>query len=105
MTLAEFRSILKKTNLPVAYLEFPEETCPDMPFIVYQEVGKNAFSADDMAYVKAHQLQVDLYTKTKDEAMEELLESVLDEASIFYNCSADPENDELCHRMIYEMEV
>lgn len=46
MTLKDFGDLLATSGLPVTYLAFPADDCPEMPFITFQEVGSNNFSAD-----------------------------------------------------------
>lgn len=105
MTLTEFNAILKTTGLPVAYLAFPAEKCPAMPFITYQETGSNNFGADGKVFQKVRTMQIDLFTKQKSPAIEDLLENALDEAGIFWNKYQTVEDTESCQRYTYETEI
>lgn len=105
MTLAELNTVLAGTGLPAAYQAFPETQVPAMPFIVYQEVGSDNFGADNKVWHSAMRVQVDLFTRTKSRDTEELLETALNEASIFWEREADFEENEACYRSIYTMEI
>lgn len=105
MTLIEYAEMLETTGLPVAYLSFDAETCPDMPFIVYQETGSNNFGADGKVYQPVKQIQVDLFTNKKDIAAETKLEEAFNNASIFWQKVQTVDDNESCQRYTYETEV
>lgn len=103
MTLQEFGALLQTTGLDVAYESFPDDECPEMPFITFQEVGTNNVSADGGVYKKVRRMQVDLFTKAKSEATEALLETALN--NFFWNSVQSYDATELCHRQTYEVEI
>ena len=103
MTLAEFATILRTSGYPVAYLAFPANQAPKMPFITYQETGSNNFGGDGKVYKKVRRLQVDLFTAEKDITAEEKLETALDQ--FFWNKNQSVEETENCQRYTYEVEV
>lgn len=103
MTLREINDILESTGIPAAYLAFPESEEPELPLISYQIPYTNNFSADGTVYAPINHVQIDLYTKYKDEATEQILENAL--ASFFYNKQSEYLEDEDCYRTIYELEV
>lgn len=103
MTQKEFGDILATSGLPVTYLAFPAENCPDMPFVTFQETGSNNVSADGIVYKKVKVYQVDLFTAGKDEAAEEALESALGE--FFWNKYQTLDENEACQRYTYTLEV
>ena len=105
MTLSELKEILERTGLPVCYNAFPVGDAPALPFIVYIETGSNNFGADNKVFYKAKQIAVELYTATKSASTEELVESVLDDADIFYTKQETYLDDEKCYEVIYTMEV
>ena len=105
MTLAEFKTILDGSGLPVTYLAFPANKCPAMPFVTYQETGSNNFGADGKVYKRVRSLQVDLFTSNKEPATEERLEAVFDQHGIFWNKYQTLDDNESCQRYTYEVEV
>lgn len=105
MTLEELRTILSGTDLPVAYMAFPETKVPAMPFITYQETGSDNMGADNKVWYSAMRVQVDLFCKVKSRVKEELLEEAFNAADIFWDRTADFDEDESCHRTIYMIEI
>lgn len=105
MNLQEFKGILDASGMPVAYLAFPADQCPAMPFITFQETGSNNFGADGKVLQKIKMMQVDLFTKKKQPAAEEALESALDEAEIFWNKFQTIDDNESCQRYTYEVQI
>ena len=103
MTLAEFGNILATSGMPVAYLAFPADNCPSMPFITFQEVGSNNFGADGKVFQKVRSMQVDLFTAGKDESAEEALENALDD--FFWNKYQTVEDNESCQRYTYTFDI
>lgn len=105
MTISEFYGMLESTGLPVAYLEFPEDDCPDLPFITYQETGTNNFFADDVTFKRISRIQVDLLSVKKDFANQFKLEQALTDAKIPFNSVDTSVDNEYCYRATYTMEV
>ena len=103
MMQKEFGDILAASGYPVAYLAFPADNCPSMPFVVIQETGSNNFSADGVVFQKVKRYQVDLFTEGKDETAEEALENAL--SDFFWNKYQTVEDNEACQRYTYEIEV
>src|SRR5574344_1126661 len=105
MTLAELKTILATTGYDVAYEHFPETDVPAMPFICYAETGSNNFGADGIVYDKGKMLQVQLFTKTKNEVAEANLETVFENNRIYWENTGEYNEDELCYRVIYNIEI
>ena len=105
MTLAQLHTLLATTQLPVAYLAFPADSAPEMPFIVYQEVGSDNFGADNKVWFSEMKIQIDLLTKKKSRVTEELLEGILDGAGIYWEREPDFDEDEACYRITYQIEI
>lgn len=103
MTLEELHTILTGTGLPVVYNAFPEELAPALPFICYRVIGSNNFFADGRTYETINDIDVELYTKTKDQETEALLEQALGE--LCWNKEENYLADEKCFEIIYNLEV
>ena len=104
-SLNEVKAILLAADLPVAYHHFAEGESPDPPFIVFLSPGSHNFSADGIVYQKINELDVELYTEKKDPAIEETLESILDDAGFFYDKEETYIDSEKLYEVLYEMEV
>ncbi len=105
MTLQDLGTVLATTNLPVAYLAFPADEAPAMPFIVYQETGSDNFGADNIVWFSGMRVQIDLLTKRKDRTTEELVETTLTGAGLFWERVPEFDQDEACYRITYEVEI
>lgn len=103
MTLKDFGDLLATSGLPVTYLAFPADDCPEMPFVTFQEVGSNNFSADGKVFKRIRSMQVDLFTRDKDEAAEQALENAL--GGYFWNKYQTIEDNEDCQRYTYEIDI
>ena len=70
-------TILKQTELPVAYRAFREDEEIVLPIIVFEESDPNVFAADGIPYYVSETYNVELQTDDRDLSTERLLESVL----------------------------
>ena len=105
MTIAELAAMLQKTGIPFAYDHFAEGESPEPPFICYLLPGSNNFAADGKVYFRINQVRIELYTDSKDLSVERKVETVLDEAGIFYNKSEVWIQSEKLYEVLYSFEV
>ena len=105
MTLEELARMLEKTGFPFAYDHFAEGESPDTPFICYLLPGSDNFSADGRVYFRISEVRIELYTDRKDPGAEALVETVLDDAGIFYNKSEAWIQSEKLYEVLYSMEL
>ena len=98
MTLEELAGMLEETGFPFAYDHFAEGESPDPPFICYLLPGSDNFAADGRVYFRISEVRIELYTDRKDPGAETLVETVLDDAGIFYNKSEVWIQSESCMR-------
>lgn len=105
MTIENLVEMLQKTGIPFAYDHFAEGESPKPPFICYLLPGSNNFAADGKVYFKINQVRIELYTDSKDLAVERKVEMVLDESSIFYNKSEVWIQSEKLYEVLYSFEV
>lgn len=105
MTLAELKTILDTTELPVAYLAFPADDTPTMPFITFQETGSNNIGADNKVWFSGMRIQINLFTRLKDRTTEELLEGKLTDSDIYWERLPEFDEDEGCYRVIYDIVI
>lgn len=103
MKLEELKVILETSGLPVAYRAWPEGEAPELPYICYLVTGSSNFAADGQVYEKILRLQVELYTKFKDEALEDKVEQVL--SSFVWEATEEYIDSEKCYQILYEIEV
>ena len=105
MTLEELAGMLEKTGFTFAYYHFAEGESPDPPFICYLLPGSDTFAADGRVYFRISEVRIELYTDRKDPGAEALVETVLDDAGIFYNKSEAWIQSEKLYEVLYSMEL
>lgn len=105
MTIENLVEMLEELKIPFAYDHFAEGESPEPPFICYLIPGSNNFAADGMVYFKINQVRIELYTDSKDLSVERKVETVLDEAGIFYNKSEVWIQSEKLYEVLYSFEV
>ena len=105
MTQTELKDILMETGLPVAYMAFRDPEIPDLPFIVYQDIGTDNFGADNKVYYPQTRIQIDLITRFHDETKEKVLEAVLDGHDLFWQREPEFDSNEDYYRVTYEVTI
>ena len=105
MTIENLVEMLQELKIPFAYDHFAEGESPDPPFICYLLPGSNNFAADGKVYFKINQVRIELYTDSKDLAVERKVEMVMDESGIFYNKSEVWIQSEKLYEVLYSFEV
>ena len=105
MTIENLVEMLQKTGIPFAYDHFAEGESPKPPFICYLLPGSNNFAADGKVYFRINQARIEIYTDSKDLAVERKVEMVLDESGIFYNKSEVWIQSEKLYEVLYSFEV
>lgn len=94
-------NLLKSTGLPVAYHHFVQP--PTLPYIVYLFSYSSNFGADNRAYSKQSNYQVELYTKHKEPTTEKLIEDLFDENDIFWEKTETYIESEGLFQVLYEI--
>lgn len=89
----------------VAYRFFQKGAAPALPFICYEVEGSDNFIADNKVKHRIDDVSIDLYTKKKDTASEELVESALDDASIPWNKTESYIEAEECYMITYSIRL
>ena len=101
MDEAALFTLLKTTNLPVAYHHFASP--PGPPYIVYLFAYNSNFGADNKAYNKQPNYQVELYTTKKDPVSEKLIEDLFDEHDIYWEKTETYIEGEGLYQVLYEI--
>jgi len=94
-------TLLKSTGLPVAYHHFTSPPSP--PYIVYLFAYSSNFGADNKVHSQADNYQVELYTKTKDPAVEALIEGLFDANDIYWEKTETFIESEGLYQVLYEI--
>ncbi len=103
MKCSEIKEILETTGLPVAYRAFEEHKAPPLPYICFLETSSENFFADGLVFVEIKSIQVELYTKQKDEATEDKVKEAL--SSFTWQKTETYIESEKCYQILFELEV
>ncbi|HEN0301684.1 TPA: hypothetical protein U3P08_001928 [Streptococcus agalactiae] len=103
MRFKDLFSVLKETKLPVAYHHFEEGHSPRPPFMVYLVADSDNLGADNWAYHKGLNVQIELYTTKKDLVIEETVESVLDTHRLYFDKVETYITSEKLYQTIYSI--
>ena len=104
MTLAEIYTMLTGItgfSKKVAYRSFPKGEAPALPFICYLDTQTNNFVADNRVYAVIQEIDIELYTKTKDITSEALIEAALAANNIVWEKYEEYLDDEKVYEVIY----
>lgn len=108
MTQNELYTILKATGFPVAYSHFTSNNntpLPKPPYITYLSAYSSNLKADNKVYKKIDNYQIEIYTATKDLAVEKKLEDLLDANEIAYDSTEVWIDSEKLFQKIYEVRL
>lgn len=106
MTLAELNTALQSIagfKDKVAYRAFPVGKAPKLPFICYLATSTDNFDADNSVYHVLQGVDIELYTKDKSEATEQLIEAKLDEINLVWNKYEEWLDSEECYEIVYSI--
>ena len=99
MDEATLYQLLKTSGLPVAYHHFAQPPTP--PYIVYLFSYSSNFGADNKAYNKQPNYQVELYTTGKDPASDKLIEDLFDAHEIYWDKTETYIDSEGLYQVLY----
>lgn len=105
MTYTEVSSMISEIGLPYAYYQFPDNTELQPPFVCFLFTDDNDFVADGVNYQKIRTLDIELYTDTKDFALEETVEQVLNSHGLVYSRGETNLDSEKMNMVTFETEV
>lgn len=93
---------MKVLEIPMAYGRF--KTPPTIPYIVFRDLGKNSFKADNTNYSAKNVYDVEFYFEDKDPEKENEIEEVFIDNKIPFDISEDIyiESENL-YQKIYEV--
>ena len=105
MTFQEVKNMVESIGLPYAYFQFSEKTGQAPPFICFFYTNSDDLFADDSNYQDIRRLNIELYTSTKDFALEKTIEDTLKLNGFSYYREENFIETEKIWQIAYEMEV
>ena len=103
--MEELVQMISKMGIPFTYDHFAEGESPDPPFLCYLIPGSDHFAADGQVYHKVGQVHIELYTDSKDPAVEEKVTAVLDSHGIFYDQTEAWIDSEKLYEVLFSFEI
>ena len=103
MTLEALVTLLTTTKLPVTYEAFPIGYAPALPFICYRVTDSDNFPADNAVYYPVTNVDVELYTESKDPTTEGVVETAL--AGFVWEKSESYIPDERMYQITYSIQI
>ena len=100
----EIIKILETLGIPYAYDHFAEGEGPDPPFICYRCPNSDNFAADGTVYFPITEIDIELYTDTKDPETEKKLEDLLTGSGIFFEKTETFIDSEKLYEVLYSFE-
>lgn len=98
-------AMISEMGIPFAYDHFAEGESPEPPFLCYLLPGSDNFAADGMVYHRISQVHIELYTDSKDPAVEEKITAVLDRYGIFYDQTETWIESEKLYEVLFSFEI
>ena len=103
--MEELVQMISEMGIPFAYDHFAEGESPDPPFLCYLIPGSDNFAAEGKVYHKVGQVNIELYTDSKDPAVEEKVIAVLDSYGIFYDQTETWIDSEKLYEVLFSFEI
>lgn len=98
-------AMISEIGIPFAYDHFAEGESPEPPFLCYLLPGSDNFAADGVVYHRISQVHIELYTDSKDPAVEEKVTAVLDRHGIFYDQTETWIESEKLYEVLFSFEI
>jgi len=105
MTHDEVMAMLDSMGISYAYDHFAEGESPDPPFICFLYPRSDNFSADNIVYASANELDIEVYTDYKDPDLEEKIEEILTKNELYYEKSEVWIESEKLYEVLYTVMV
>lgn len=103
MTLADVKTLLTGTGLPVSFSYVPLDQDTVRPYICYFQDADRNFAADGIVYYERKVIVVRLYTNKRDETTEGLVENAL--VGLYWSKDISFLDEEKIYEITYEIEV
>lgn len=108
MTQVELYTILKKTGISTCYHSWKASgtaDIPDLPWLCYLVVGTKNEAADGQVWAIRTNCNIELYTDNKDLDTEEIVETALNDACIFWDKTETYIDDECMYCVVYSIQI
>ena len=83
MSITDFANLLESLGLPVACNRFNEPQKP--PFLIYLDTSSDNFGADNIVFHESINVDIELYSETINDELENRIKQLLTENGIYYD--------------------
>ena len=104
MTISEVKTMIASIGYPSTYYEF-QGSAPTKPFVVWYFPNGNDFYADGENYQKIEQINIELYTHTKNFDAEATVEAILTQNGLSWSREEQMLDQESGYEVLYITEV
>lgn len=105
MKLTEITEMIESFGLPCTYLQWEEGDAPALPYVAFYYPISRGEYADDTNYIQISQLNIELYTKSKNVDLENQIIQILEQNSIPFESSETYLEDEKMYEVLFECEI
>ena len=105
MKLTDLKTVLDRTNLPVAYGYMRADQEPQMPYITFELAYTSNFCADRDVYYEIKNVDIFLFTRHKDEAAEGLIQTELAKENILWDKTETYLPEQQAYQILYEVRI
>jgi hypothetical protein len=105
MKLTEITEMIESFGLPCTYLQWEEGDAPALPYVAFYYPISRGEYADDKNYMQISQLNIELYTKSKNVDLENQIIQTLEQYSIPFESSETYLEDEKMYEVLFECEI
>nr|DAL97508.1 MAG TPA: hypothetical protein [Caudoviricetes sp.] len=105
MSIDEIKQMLGEMGIEYRYHHFETEGAINPPFLIWILPGTDNFMADGITYQGISELDIELYTDTRNFEQEKSIERVLKKYELSWNKTERHIQSENMFEVLYEMEV
>lgn len=105
MKLTEITEMIESFGLPCTYLQWEEGDAPALPYVAFYYPASRGEYADDTNYIQISQLNIELYTKSKNVELENKIIQILEQYCIPFESSETYLEDEKMYEVLFECEI
>lgn len=94
MTYTDLENLIKAFNIPYVYHHFKEQEKQKPPYICWYFLNDYDFMADNINFQPIRRINIDVYTKNKDLALEKQIENILKANGIAFSYEEEYNHNE-----------
>ena len=106
MTYQEIKNMIESFGYPFTYYEWKEgDVIPNLPYVVFYFPSSDNMSADNVVHQNIERMNIEVYSKEKDFAIEQHVETILNHNGFYWEKYEAFIESEDMYQVMYQMEV